>query len=131
MRTFTHDELKTLTPLAYALAWNAEKPEWALSEDPADYADYETAYDYEKSCASQVLSDVYKEIHNIRPRGMYPIERMTLADIEGEIERLYANEKAHQEEKARRKAEDAAKIAAAMEGSPLTYNPFAALKGVV
>lgn len=131
MTKFTHDELKALTPLAYALAWNAGKPECMLSEDSADYEGYATAYDYEKSMASQVLSDVYKEVHNFRPRGVYPIEQMTLADIEGEIEQLYANERAHQAEKALRKAEDAAKIAAAMEGAPLTFNPFAALKGVL
>ena len=134
--------LRTLDPVAHAIAENAlvnaqAKAEgwqmWStMPEDAEWYASmgYETAYDYELSCAQSTLSDVFKEINGWRPRGMYRLEDMDLDAVQGEIDRLYADEDARQAYNA---AEDA-RIVAAMaatreEPQGLTHNPFAALLG--
>ena len=97
MKKYTEEELKALDPVTYAKQVNAALREagdtaFLLVEDPDHYRYCETAYDYEKGVAAQVLSDVYKEQTGIRPRGVYPIEKMTLADIEEEIARLVRQE---------------------------------------
>jgi hypothetical protein len=43
----------------------------------------------EKESAYSVLSDTYKDLHGIRPRGIYNFYEMSLEDIEKETERLY------------------------------------------
>lgn len=142
MSNYTHDELKNLDPVAYAKEINAERTAqakaegwtfWTLLPEDLEFYDengYESAYDYERSSSFQELSDTFKEINGWRPRGIYSFEQMDLAAIENEILRLLNQEegrkKAEQEEEAR----VAAKIAAATEGTPLTHNPFAALRGV-
>ena len=137
MKKYTNEELKNLNPVDYAKEWNAArlsegKGNFTLPEDPEFYADmgYETAYDYEKGCAASTLSDVFKEINGWRPRGMYPIEEMSLEDIEEEVSRLIREEEARQDARRQEEARIAAKIAAAKDPSPLTFNPFVALKGV-
>lgn len=133
MKKYTHEELKALSPLDYAKAWNEANREhgWRMPEDPFYYESngWRTAYDYEKDMAASTLSDVYKETRGFRPRGTYPIETMTLAEIEEEIARLIREEEERAEAKRRRDAEAAAKVAEATEGKPLTHNPFAALAG--
>jgi hypothetical protein len=43
----------------------------------------------EKQSAYSVLSDTYKDLHGIRPRGIYNFYEMSLEDIEKETERLH------------------------------------------
>jgi len=139
MKKYTEDELKALDPVAYAKEWNAaRKAEGAdswmmLPEEPEYYIanGYDTAYDYEKSCAFDTLSDVFKEINGFRPRGIYDLAKASLADVEAEIKSLLDGEKARVEAKEAEKVAVAARIAEAITPVALTYNPFAALKGVL
>jgi hypothetical protein len=133
VKKYTHDELKALDPVTYAKEWNEEHRTegFTLPEDPHYFESngWRTAYDYEKDMAASTLSDVYKETYGFRPRGIYPIETMTLADIEEEISILVRAEEERAEAKRRRDAEAAAKVAEATNPVPLTHNPFAALAG--
>jgi hypothetical protein len=89
---------------------------------------YETAYDYELSCAQGTLSDVFKEINGWRPRGMYRLEDMDLDAVWAEVQRLHDEEDAA---KAFRAADDARieAVFATTRETPesLTHNPFAVL----
>lgn len=135
-RTYSADDLKAMSPVEYAKERNAEinaqaKAEgwqfWTtIPEDPKFFeeAGFETAYDYLKSSLFDELSDTYKEIHGIRPRGLYCLSQMTLEDIEGEIKELVNYDKMIAAEA--KKQEEESRTAAA----PLTYSPFAVLKSL-
>ena len=140
--TRTAAELRTMDPVAYAVEQNAKRNAqakaegwqmWSLMPEDAEwYASwgYETAYDYELSCAKSTLSDVFKEINGWRPRGLYRLEDMDLDAVNGEIEKLYAAEEAHQAAVAAEDARIEAAMAATREQPEgLTHNPFAALLG--
>ena len=134
MRSLTHAELKTLHPVAYAVAQNAalaaEGTGFRLPEDPRYYEDagYKTAYDYERGVALSVLSDIFKDANGFRPR-YYRTADMTLADIEAEISRISRDQEEKEREDRRRVEEAARKIAEATTPAPLTHNPFAAVAG--
>ena len=91
--------LRSITIADYAREENAKRNAqakaegwsgWGLiPEDTAFVAEYPTAYDYVRSCAISDLSDTYKEIKGFRPRGIYPIEEMTLADLESALQNLF------------------------------------------
>ena len=140
--TRTAAELRSMNPVAFAVEENAKRNAQAkaegwqmwstMPEDAEWYAamGYETAYDYELSCAKSTLSDVFKEINGWRPRGMYRLEDMDLDAVNGEIEKLYAREEADRAVDAAEDARIEAALAATRETPKgLTHNPFAVLLG--
>ena len=70
-----------------------------------------------------VLSDIFKEIHGFRPRGIYKWGSMDMAQVSAEIARLLAY--AEVDEEAER--EEAFRLNEANAG-PLTHSPFAGLR---
>lgn len=135
---YDYEALKAMPAREFAERDNAERNAhaaaegwtfWTLiwMEDPD--LDGNTAYDYLIPNAQQVLSDVYKEIHGYRPRGLYDMDAMTLEELDAEVVALYEAEDARLARVAAFEAEAAAKVAEATSGTPLTDNPFARLLG--
>ena len=109
----------------------AENRGFRLPEIRAYYEEWETAYDYERDMALSTLSDVFKEVNGWRPRDYYNTEEMTLTDIEEEISRIVRIDEARKEEALRGEERLARKMHEATNPTPLTHNPFAALKDVL
>ena len=102
-----------------------DSPEWA--------ARFATAYDLELSYAQGGWYDLFREVRGYKPRGGSP---STLEDCRKAVDALYAEAEQDarwEAEQAARDAAEAARVAAvtaeAMEGTPLTHNPFAELLG--
>ena len=70
-----------------------------------------------------VLSDIFKEIHGFRPRGIYKWDSMDMNAVSAEIERLIAYAETDEETE----REEALRLNAANSG-PLTHSPFAGLR---
>ena len=110
----TETTLAAMCPVAYAKASNAEINARALAEGwsfwtlaPEDAAFYEgrgytTALDYERATLIGSISDAYKEVFCVRPRGCYDWDSLSLDDLRAEVERLWeiAAEEAAAEEAA-------------------------------
>jgi hypothetical protein len=131
----TAAELASLPAKEYAMLCNAERVAQAEAEGwgfytlhPTDDAFWVeqaangvvTAADLLRCQAIEAYSDSYKEIHNIRPRWVN-YDDLTTEAIASMTDALYADRDAE-------KAEDEAKVAKAMDETPLTHNPFAALR---
>jgi len=110
---------------AQSQAWVAEDPEnrWAsgVIEDLAFWAErgITTVEQYRFSAAVATYSDVFKSINGFRPRWK-DWSGATADEVEAEIEKMVEAEE-------RREREDREAREAAMDNTPLTHNPFAAL----
>ena len=118
-------------------AWVAEDPDnrcaFLTVEDASHWAKYgvHTVEQYELFQARAELWDVYKDVHGIRPRWM-GIDEMSLAQVQAELESLYAEARAvrEAEERAVREAEEAdrehaRRVEGALTSHPLTQKLFA------
>lgn len=154
--TFTSEQLKSMSPVAYAKAKNAEvnaraaAEGWTLflliPEDPEFHegCGHKTAYDYVLASAKQELSDVFKEVNGFRPRGIYDFGEMDLEAVDAEIAKIVDRMNAQAEmDEMRERMDDLdnhcrekkeAERAACWDhnhddrgAEPLTHNPFAIL----
>lgn len=97
---FTTEQLKSMTPVVYAVGRNAERAEqaaergWSFwttvptSQEWHAKQGYKTAYDYVRAVAVGELSDLYKEMNLHRPSFTAPLGDMDLTAINAEISRL-------------------------------------------
>lgn len=137
-----NEKLKAMGPVEWAKARNAERNAqakaegwefWTLApENPEWYAQmgYKTAYDYVLATTQAHLSDLFKEINGIRPRGLYDWANMDLEACEKEIQALYEEREAEKKFEEHQKALDAEAYAEATKAEPLVHNPFAILGGL-
>lgn len=130
----------TTTATARAAEINAETRAraaaegWAgfgtLVEDPAYWASagIVTGDDLDRYLAHCDYVDTYKDAHGIKPRWT-SWRDATAAEWAARTADLVEAEARAAAEEARREAVAAAKVAAATTPTPLTHNPFAALRG--
>lgn len=134
LKNLTAAALATMPAQEYALLENAERRARAEAEGwdfytlhPEDDEFWANQAEYGVVSAADLIrrdaiathSDSYKEMNGIRPRWVN-YDALSTEEIEAMTERLYAEE-AEEARRAARKAE-------AMAATPLTHNPFAALR---
>jgi len=103
---------------------------FALVEDAAHWAEYgiTTGDDLDRYLAWCDYVDTFKDVHGIKPRWT-SWRDAPASEWEARTADLVDAEARAAADEARREAVAAAKVAEAMNPSPLTHNPFAALLG--
>jgi hypothetical protein len=140
----TEEGLRAISDVAGYITWrNADTNARAAAEgwtfwtvlptDPTWVARFASAYDLELYYAQAGWFETYRDVRGYKPRGGSP---STLEDCRKAVDALFAEADADarwEAEEADRVTAEAARVAAvtaeAMEGTPLTHNPFAGLLG--
>lgn len=137
----TAADLSTMTAQEYALLSNAERNAQARAEGwtcwtlhPADDAFWAqqaengvvTAADLIRRDTISTHSDLYKEIHNIRPRWVR-YDSLSTEEIEEMVTSLFAERRAEEAAQAEALLAEQEAEKAAFDTTPLTYNPFSVL----